>query len=75
MFRKSILAATAALALGTVALVPGTASAHWYGWYSQPYAYANPYWAPVYPRYYAYRYAYPHRYAWGYRGWSHGWRY
>ena len=67
MFRKSILALAAVSALGTAALIPTGADAHWggrYGWYGS-------YYAP-YPAFYGYRYAYWPRYV--HRNWTHaGW--
>jgi hypothetical protein len=78
MFRKSILALAAVSALGTAALIPTDADAHWsgrYGWYG----YAQ------YPAFYGYRdfhgprfHGYGPRYfhgGWKYGGWrQYGWR-
>ena len=58
MFRKSILAIAAVCALGTAALIPTAADAHWsghYGWYGKSYA--------PYPMFYGYRYFHGPRYA------------
>ena len=39
MFRKTTLALAAVVTLGTAALIPATADAHWsgYGWYGKSY--------------------------------------
>ncbi len=65
MFRKSILAIAAVSALGTAALIPTGADAHWsgrYGWYGKSYA--------PYPAFYGYRSFYGPRYF--HRGWNYG---
>ena len=69
MFRKTTLALAAIAALGTAALVPTSADAHWrgYGWYGkyyQPYGYGHGYGSGWYPRYgYGYGYGYK-RFGW-----------
>ena len=73
MFRKSILALAAVSALGTAALIPTDADAHWggrYGWYGMHYA--------PYPAFYGNRHIYGPRYFHRdrkYGGWwNYGWR-
>jgi hypothetical protein len=76
MFRKTTLALTAVVALGTAALIPAAADAHWngYGWYGKPYSYGYPYyWGGYGPRYYSYGFYGP-RY-WGTYGWRKPYRY
>jgi hypothetical protein len=67
MLRKSILAFTAVAALGTAALTPTTADAHWYGggWYG----YGKPY-------YHSFGWDWKYRYPYGFYGPRHvfGWK-
>jgi hypothetical protein len=78
MFRKTALALAAVVALGTAALIPATADAHWsgYGWYGK--SYGSPYyWGGYGPRYhYGYGGFYGPRYFyWGKFGWRKPYRY
>jgi hypothetical protein len=65
MLRKSILAFTAVAALGTAALTPTTADAHWYGhgWYG----YGKPYYGS---------FGWKYRYPYGFYGprYFYGWK-
>jgi hypothetical protein len=75
MFRKITLALAAAVALGTAALTPSTADAHWsgYGWYGRSYSY--PYsWGGYGPRYYYYGSYGPRYLYWGKFGWRKPYR-
>ena len=80
MFRKTMLALAAVVTLGTAALIPATADAHWsgYGWYGK--SYGSPYyWGGYGPRYhYGYGGFYgPRSFYWGKFGWvlmRDGWR-
>jgi hypothetical protein len=72
------LALAAVVALGTAALIPATADAHWsgYGWYGK--SYGSPYyWGGYGPRYhYGYGGFYGPRYFyWGKFGWRKPYRY
>jgi len=68
VFRKSILALAAVAALGTAALTPTAADAHWngYGWYGHHYHYK-----PYHFGFYGPRYFHGPRYFFG--GWKYGW--
>ena len=80
MFRKTTLALAAVVALGTAALTPAAADAHWngygwygnYGWYGKPYGY--PYWGGYAPRYFYGFYGPRHVYG-GRFGWRKPYRY
>jgi len=64
MFRKSVLTLVAVAALGTAALAPTGAAAHWsghYGWYGMSYDQPHYSWGYYHPRY-----------GWG--SWKFGWR-
>jgi hypothetical protein len=55
MFRKSMLALIAVAALGTTALAPTGADAHWggrYGWYGKYHYQPYPYWGFYGPRHF-----------------------
>jgi hypothetical protein len=68
MFRKTTLALAAVVALGTAALIPATADAHWsgYGWYGKSYGSYH----YGYGGFYGARYFY-----WGKFGWRKPYRY
>ena len=74
MFPKATLALAAVVALGTAALTPTTADAHWngYGWYGK--SYGNPYWGGYGPRYYGGFYG-PRYFYGGKLGWKRFYRY
>jgi hypothetical protein len=67
MFRKATLTLAAVVALGTAALTPTTADAHWksYGWYG---SYGYPHWSGYGPRFhggfYGPRYFYGGKFGW-----------